>query len=299
MLSDLKRLWQELRDELRDVADDAREQWRRGKWEIDNPGKKAVSEDEAEDILDWYSSLARAALILQPDPSIAAPEAPARIGGPVWLSEAENWPLDESGHRLEFVAQIDFGRLPKIAGFPDQGVLRFFVGRDELFGANWEVPEQSGCKILWHDGPLAGGRLEPPTPLGADDMSPFESESIRAHGLALAGHFARDLPDADSCEVEARLAGQSDRLGMNEIEDEIFELSQDRKAGHRIGGYPMFTQPDFRRPGYYDDYDVLLLGLTSDEALMWGDVGEAMVLMRQVDLDARDFSRVIFYWDCH
>ena len=298
-LSDLKRLWQELKDELRATADEARKEWRRGKWEIDNPGQKAVREEEADEIIDWYCSLARPALILRPDPRLSVAEAAAQIGGSPWLADEEQWPLDSDGLRLEFVAQLDFRRLPQIAGFPETGVVRFFVGRDELFGANWEVPEQSGCRILWHDGPIEGGRLEPPTPLDTDDMSPFQSESRRADGVALAATPASDLPGHDSVEVTARLAGQSDRLGMNEVDDEIFDIGEEREEGHRIGGYPMFTQPDFRRPGYYDDYDVLLLGLTSDETIMWGDVGEAMFLMRQADLDARDFSRVIFYWDCH
>ena len=62
MLSDLRRLWRELKDELRNVAGDARDEWRRGKWEIDNPGKKAVHPGEADEIVDWYSSLARPAL---------------------------------------------------------------------------------------------------------------------------------------------------------------------------------------------------------------------------------------------
>jgi uncharacterized protein YwqG len=297
--SDLKRLWEELKDELRATADEARKEWRRGKWEIDNPGQKAVREEEADEIIDWYRSLSRQALILRPDPRIAVLEAAAQIGGPAWLADGEEWPLDADGHRLEFVAQVDFRRLPKLEEFPECGVLRFFVGRDELFGANWEEPDRSGCRILWHPDAIQGGRLEPPAPLDRDDMSPFQSESRRAEGLALSATPAWDIPDYESLEVTTRLAGESDRLGMNEVDDEIFDISEEREQGHRIGGYPMFTQPDFRAPGHYDDYNVLLLGLTSDETIMWGDVGEAMFLMRQADLDARDFSRVIFYWDCH
>lgn len=266
---------------------------------MNNPGQKAVSEEEADEIIEWYQSLARPALMLRPDSRITAAEAPAQIGGSVWLADDEQWPLDSAGQRLEFVAQLDFRRLPTLEGFPETGVLRFFVGRDELFGANWDVPEQSGCRILWHPGPIAGGRLEPPLPLQPEEMSPFESETLRADGVALAATETYDLPDADSWQVQERFIGQDHRFGMSELEDQIFEMSAERESGHCVGGYPMFTQPDFRRPGYYDDYDVLLLGLTSDEAIMWGDVGEAMFLIRQADLDARDFSRVIFYWDCH
>lgn len=299
LLPELKRLWQELKGELRGAADEARRDWRRGKWEIDNPGKKAVGDEEADQIIEWYQSLARPALMLRPDGRIGVSEAAAQIGGPVWLADGEAWPLDKEGKRLEFVAQLDFRRLQRLEGFPETGVLRFFVGRDELFGANWDMPEQSGCRILWHPGPIADGRLEPPLPLQSEEMSPFESETLRAQGVALTATETYDLPDSDSVQVEAKLAELGDRFGASDLEDRLFELSDERESGHCIGGYPMFTQPDFRRPGHYDDYDVLLLGLTSDEAIMWGDAGEAMFLMRQADLDRRDFSRVVFYWDCY
>ena len=49
----------------------------------------------------------------------------------------------------------------------------------------------------------------------------------------------------------------------------------------------------------HDDLDVLLLGLSSDETIMWGDVGEAGFYIRRADFDRRDFTRVGFYWDCH
>ena len=299
LLQELGRLWRELRDELRGAADNAHSEWRRWKWEIDHPGQQAVSEDEADEIIDWYRSLARPALVLRPDNRIASTEAPAQIGGPAWFAQGEEWPLDSDGKRLEFVAQLDFRRLPRLDGFPDTGVLRCFVGRDELFGANWDVPEQSGCRLLWHPGSMSGGRLEPPHPLKPDEMSPFQGGRLRADGLALAATETYDLPDADSVEVDARLSRLGQRLGASDVQDRIYEMAEERQTGHCVGGYPMFTQPDFRRAGYYDDYDVLLLGLTSDETIMWGDVGEAMFLMRQSDLDRRDFSRVIFYWDCY
>ena len=68
---------------------------------------------------------------------------------------------------------------------------------------------------------------------------------------------------------------------------------------HHVGGYPSFTQSDFREAGHYDDYDRTLLRLTSDAHIGWGDVGEAVFLIRRADLAARDFSRVAFSWDCH
>ena len=72
----------------------------------------------------------------------------------------------------------------------------------------------------------------------------------------------------------------------------------DKPLVHQAGGYPVFVQWDFRKPDYLAAYDTVLLRLTSDDFLMWGDVGEANFLIRREDLAKRDFSKVIFWWDC-
>nr|WP_299908016.1 DUF1963 domain-containing protein [Sphingomonas bacterium] len=38
--------------------------------------------------------------------------------------------------------------------------------------------------------------------------------------------------------------------------------------------------------------------LTSDDYLLWGDVGEAVFLLPADDLRRRDWSRVAYSWDC-
>lgn len=273
-------------------------EWR-AKFEADNPVGPPLSEAESADLVAAYRALARPALLLRPDPAADAAAAPARLGGSAWLADGEEWPLDTEGGRLEFVAQLDFARLPPLPGFPDSGVMRFFVGRDDLSGANFDEPDRSGVRVLWHSGPLQAGRYEPPAPLTGNDCSPFQDAALRERGLALRAEPADDLPDYYSWQAQALTDGMARRPGIDAVEDEIGELSDARGMAHKIGGHPSFTQYDFREPGKFEDLDVVLLGLTSDNAIMWGDVGEAVFLIRAGDLDRRDFSRVAFYWDCH
>ena len=271
--------------------------WREN-FESRNPEGIPFTADEIAGHVAWFKSLARDALILRPAPLDDAGEAAARIGGPAWLAPDEVWPRDVSGTSLEFVAQLDFARLPPLAGFPERGLARFFVGRDELYGANFDAPDQSAGRVLWHEGCPEGGRLEPQPPLGAQDFSPFHNDAVRERGLALAAAPICDAPDAYSWEPVARLEGALRRDGAEEITEKFEELAEAREIGHRVGGHPVFTQSDFRASGAYDDFDTVLLGLSSDDAIMWGDVGEAVFLIRAADLAARDFSRVAFYWDC-
>jgi uncharacterized protein YwqG len=70
-----------------------------------------------------------------------------------------------------------------------------------------------------------------------------------------------------------------------------------RADGHKVGGYAYFTQDDPRRT---DDPMLLLFQLDSDERadLMWGDMGVGHFFIRAADLEKRDFSRVLYDWDC-
>ena len=265
--------------------------------ERDTPVGPPLTEIEIAGHVAWFQSMARDALILRSG-TVSPTEAPARIGGPAWLAVKESWPIDGSGNPLEFIAQLDFALLPPLDGFPRDGLARFFVGRDDLYGADFDHPDRSMAKVLWHVGERADGRLVPPPPLAALECSPFQDDGMRANGVALTAVPVRDLPDCYSWEVDARLADPLRREGTDAVFDRFSELSEARELGHRVGGYPVFTQFDFRKPGEYDEFDTVLLALSSDSAIMWGDVGEAMFLMRAADLAAENFSRVAFYWDC-
>jgi uncharacterized protein YwqG len=292
-----RHLFTDLRDELVAAWEDAM-----AEMNASSAGKDAgepLSETEANEIIGWYWANVRPALLLRPDPSSDALASPARLGGDVWFADVEEWPLGPDGEKLEFVAQVDFERLPSLPGFPSQGVARFFVGRDDLWGANWDVPDDSNVKVLWHHGLLNGGRHEPPPHWRKGQNSPFESESVRAYGLALRPEPIDDPPDFYSWQLQERLEQEAGRPGLDAVEDVLMEITEAREFAHRIGGHPSFTQYDWRKRGQHDEFDILLLGLSSDDAIMWGDVGEAGFYIRAVDLERRDFSKVAFYWDCH
>jgi len=72
-------------------------------------------------------------------------------------------------------------------------------------------------------------------------------------------------------------------------------------SGHRLGGYPGFTQQDPRlREDGGTDFDQLLLQLGSiaDAPLCWGDCGVGVFLIPSENLSRADFSRVFYTWDC-
>lgn len=72
--------------------------------------------------------------------------------------------------------------------------------------------------------------------------------------------------------------------------------------GHKIGGYPAFTQEDPRYIAKEDDHDILLLQIDTDDIgereIMWGDSGVANFFISRENLKQRNFQDVIYTWDC-
>ncbi|MFP3813195.1 DUF1963 domain-containing protein, partial [Bacillus sp. SIMBA_005] len=71
-------------------------------------------------------------------------------------------------------------------------------------------------------------------------------------------------------------------------------------AGHKIGGYPFFTQDDPRAYGDYNDSTTLLLQIDSEgDHILWGDCGVGNFFITEEELKNKDFSQVVYNWDCH
>ena len=97
----------------------------------------------------------------------------------------------------------------------------------------------------------------------------------------------------------------SDKItGYRELDVEMSDAMMDAVsgAGHKIGGYPMFTQWD-PREGKMENYGILLLQIDSFGAegkeIMWGDSGVGNFFITPEDLEQRVFSRVLYTWDCY
>jgi len=86
------------------------------------------------------------------------------------------------------------------------------------------------------------------------------------------------------------------------MEDELEEAGWEnfQSTGHKIGGYAYFTQEDpriGRGAEKIKDY-ILLLQIDSDDDIMWGDMGVANFFIHPDDLAKKDFSKVMYTWDC-
>ena len=117
-------------------------------------------------------------------------------------------------------------------------------------------------------------------------------------GLLTTGYprFAGDIAGSLVLGFARALSAKSKKaLGDERVNQGLYQLAQG--AGHKLGGYPSFTQEDPRAERRYKKYDTLLLQLDSDDAVQWGDAGIASVFVAADALAAGDFGDVLFTSD--
>jgi uncharacterized protein YwqG len=231
----------------------------------------------------------------------------SKLGGKPWLPLGSSLPTTDDGKVLTFLAQINFGEMPPIDGFPTQGVVQFFIFGDDFYGANIDSDFNEDALslqrhfrvIYWPDAnaatPQVAVRIE------AAEALPFDPEVECAL-----------LFDAVEAPMSAGDVGISALLGMDpyqigteyakakgvddgEVVDAVFDYLDG--MGHKVGGYPGFTQAD---PRIENSEYILLFQLDTDDdvGMMWGDTGIANFFIPRDNLRRGDFSRVIYNWDC-
>ena len=271
---------------------------RAAQWIAENPPGPPATEEQEAAFAARLEPLRLPALQLEAAPGALPQILGTRIGGPAWIPDGEAWPIGRDGRPMEFLAQLDFAELPPLPDFPDSGLLQFFVARDDRYGADFDDPARSDVLLAWRPESPAGGRLHQQPPLDEIDSSPFEDENVRMSGRPLKAAQSSRLPSHDSVAVEQVLAEMdiANAANVGDLLDPL--LDEDEPPSQFVGGHPRFVQWDFRKPGFRDDYDRVLLQLDSDSGLIWGDCGLAVFMIRRADLLARDFSRAAFSWDC-
>lgn len=219
----------------------------------------------------------------------------SKFGGCPYFPKGMAYPLNQEGNPLKLLAQINFEQVPRLNNYPEKGILQFFLDPcDELYGCSFdENTEQKNFRIIYHEeietdeskllSDFSFVKVE-------EEMFPIESEAklIFTKGTQImpAGDFRFDS-----------LIGADDKYEHYAELERYYELYG--SLSHKIGGYPGFTQFD-PREHYHKDRTELLLQVDSDDAIdiIWGDCGVANFFISEEDLKNKDFSKVLYNWDC-
>ena len=245
----------------------------------------------------------------------------SKLGGLPYWDNTKEYPVDEEGHRMFLLAQINFGHIHTPSILPEQGILQVFLASSgEYYGADFDCPDaQKNFKVVYHEHVDENITQDKVSVLGFPvntqkeilEYTPCDKEvalnikpnkmSITIDDKRFVTVFAQVVKDLCGEQIDTQ-----DEDGVDIISDYFddnekctdYFVNNFYNENHLLLGYPSFTQYDPREDLEY--YDTLLLQLVSDDAanMMWGDAGVGNFFINSEALRRKDFSKVLYTWDC-
>ena len=249
----------------------------------------------------------------------------SKFGGVPYLPKNVEVPKNKKNEQLTLLAQINIEELPKNNIYPmEKGILQFWILNDDVLGLDYDTHLGDGFKVVYYkeiDKSVTEEEVLEKYKPYKDEDSYFPVEGEFSLSFKLTDGYCTASDDRFSKlfvkEIEKfeKEKGEEykeifekyrkNNLGYNICYDfyEIFEEDKNLNdklfgAGHKIGGYPDYTQNDIRD----EEYEILLLQIDSEgtekNEIMWGDCGIANFFIREKDLKELNFDKVIYNWDC-
>ena len=231
-------------------------------------------------------------------------------------------PTNAEGNQLALLAQINCAQLPENSMYPSDGWLQVWCLEDEMYGF-WSdtIQPETNQKVLYIPAGTQGEPLERVEamyqPYGNEECPLwFVDEQGAIWGMRLSfTHGQQGITYSDGRFRDLFLDRWNKRYPEQAVEnfydlpDEIFENVVDIHDGsdcaHQLGGYPYFTQYD---PRYERDsteltkYTEVLFQIDSqfdtEWDMCWGDAGVRNFFISREDLEALDFSDLLYNFDC-
>lgn len=249
----------------------------------------------------------------------------SKFGGIPYLPKDMEAPKNKENKQLTLLAQINIEELPKNNIYPmEEGMLQFWILNDDVLGLDYDTHLGDGFKVIYYkeiDKNVTEEEiLEKYKPYKDEDSYfPIEGEFSLSFKLTdgyctasddrFSKFFIEEIKNFEKEKGEEYKEilekYKKNNIGYNICYDfyEIFEEDKNIGeklfgAGHKIGGYPDYTQNDIRN----EEYEILLLQIDSEETekneIIWGDCGIANFFIREKDLKELNFEKVIYNWDC-
>lgn len=227
----------------------------------------------------------------------------SKFGGLPYWTRGEEYPKAEDGANLYLLAQINFSEVPNLADYPNRGLLQIFIKADDTYGCSFDS-EQKDWRIVWREvfSPSLAMSEADLRAMGVNCAGEEKSEMPLQKEYALSFEKTQTYSHPHLDDFDGVLKNAAQVLGFPVYDKSPYELFDEDSfsaffsdnSKHQIGGYPDFTQNDARREG-----DILLFQMDSEGEILWGDMGIANFFINPEDLINRDFSNVLYNWDCY
>lgn len=230
-----------------------------------------------------------------------------KIGGAYFVPEDQEMPIDKiSGNPLFLLAQINFSKIKPIEKFPTAGLLQIFIsGDDDIYGCDFDQPTAQTRWMIRYLEEIPEKFLEDRIflPQANDEtILPFPNGAE----YALVEHHAKQTISINDYRFDDCFTATCKNF-LKDGQDTVWDLDEDlcyslmdelKTYACQINGYPCFTQYDPREQMSGEIPKILLFQLDTVEDIMWGDSGVANFFITEDDLRRKDFSKVLYNWDC-
>ena len=246
----------------------------------------------------------------------------SKFGGFPFVPLGGAIPTNAEGSQLALLAQINCAQLPENNMYPSDGWLQIWCLEDEMYGfCSDTIQPETNQKVLYIPAGTQGEPLERVEAMYQPYVSEdcplwFVDEQGAIWGMRLSfTHGQQGITYSDGRFRDLFLDRWNKRYPEQAVEnfydlpDEIFENVVDIHDGpdcaHQLGGYPYFTQYDPRfeyRSSEATKYTELLFQIDSQFDtkwdLCWGDAGVRNLFISRENLEALDFSDLLYNFDC-
>ena len=239
----------------------------------------------------------------------------SKFGGLPYISTDADTPKDSNDNQLALLAQINCSDLPENDLYPKEGLLQFWISRNNEFGLGNKkdycvkyiknIEDNITKKSILNKYKLLDEE-------NSEEYSPFSKKNT-----SFALKFEKGISTITSTDFlfeDIALKTIHELFPDENIEDLYDDLERDvfdtlfkafSGVDHAIGAYPTFTQWDPRNPEEKDAYGITLLQVEShwdndsnNNEIMWGDSGVANFFINKEKLEHLNFEDVLFNWDC-
>lgn len=239
----------------------------------------------------------------------------SKFGGIPYLPPDFAYPHNENPQSdrkpLKLLAQINFEQLSPLPKFPKEGILQFYISyesSEDMYGLDLNNGRsQAAWRVVYHKDIIKDESLlqnPPELPKDKNEVFPFDGEFAliaEANSMPVTDTDFRWQDFWENVFMADPVCKQlCDKYTDDDIRDALVESMGSN--GHRMGGYPVFTQSDPREWAANEQHTVLLLQIDSQSdnswEIIWGDAGVANFFITPDALEKCDFSDVLYNWDC-
>lgn len=245
----------------------------------------------------------------------------SKFGGVPYWDKKQKYPTDPDGNRMILLAQINLNQIEPNELLPQTGMLQFFIANNDMYGVNFKEPDkQDGFRVVYHESIdesitreelFESGILFDKSSEEQDIESPVDGElavDIEKTEVSMGANDYRFEQFFFKAAEEINLSVEDEYEMYDILDEDLYNEQAEKNEKHWLLGYPYFTQGDPREfSEELQYYDTLLFQMDSeclhengslDYEIIWGDVGVGNFFINKEDLKKKDFSKVMYTWDC-